>query len=84
MDGTRRLFRAYFKTVAESRVPFALGRFFEFQNATFRYGVPNECKVLRGTQPLVLSMSDLEDRISDPGTQLNIRLVAETPSNDLA
>ena len=72
------MFRAYFKTVAESRVSFALGRFFEFQNATFRYELPNECTVL------VLSMSDLEDRIWDPGTQLNIRLVAETPSSDLA
>ena len=46
--------------------------------STFRYELPNECTVL------VLSMSDLEDRIWDPGTQLNIRLVAETPSSDLA
>ena len=83
VDGTRRLFHAYFKTVAESRVPSTPGRFLEFQEATFRFAVLTECTVVRGTQLLVLSTSDLQHQISDPGTQFKTSRVAEIPNGDL-
>jgi hypothetical protein len=78
------LSHAHFETVAESRVPATPGRFLEFQNATFRFAVLNECAFVRGSQILVLSTSDLERRISVPETQFKRRLVDENPNSVLA
>ena len=62
-----------------SRTPHVLGlglptqgRFLEFQNTTFRFGVLNEC-VEHGTkQLLVFSTSGRAPPISDPGTKSKI------------
>ena len=78
------LFRAFFKTIAESSVPSTPDRFLEFQNATFRFVVSNEGAVARRTQLFDLSTSGLELQISDLGTQFQIRILSEIPSSNLA
>ena len=60
------------------------GRLWEFQNATFRFVVLNECVGPGNTTLHAIITSGLLLRISDPGAKFKIRRVSDNPTGDLA